>query len=410
MSALYLLFSWRYFKAKKSTNAINVIAWISTLAIAVGAAALVLILSVFNGFENLVKTLYSTFYTDLKVVPASGKVLVLTPEMLARIRSTRGVAAFACVAEEKAILQNADFQSTQVFLKGVDNAYANITGIKDHLIRGQFDLGTVDTPLLVMGSGVESALGLLSDRSMYPVTAYLPRRGVAAGSDPLQAISEGNITPVGTFAIQQDFDDKYVITNIGTVKTLLGLAPDEYSSLEIKAANPEYLAPVQQKLQSMLGKSMVVLTRYEQNQGLYRVMRIEKWFIFAVLILILSVAAFNMVGALTMLVLEKQKDIQVLKAMGAQDAFIRKVFLGEGMVLACLGTMLGVGCALVLCWLQVHFKLIPLEGGSFVIDYYPVKVLASDIAVVVGSIFIVASLASWYPARKASMEKVDLRS
>lgn len=407
---MYLLFSWRYFKAKKSTNAINVIAWISTLAIAVGAAALVLILSVFNGFENLVKTLYSSFYTDLKVIPASGKVLVLTPEMLARIRGTAGVAAFSCVAEEKAILQNADFQTTQVFLKGVDDTYADITGIRDHLIRGHFDLGTVDTPFLVMGSGVEAALGVLSDRSVYPVTAYLPRRGVPSGSDPLQAISEGNITPVGTFAIQQEFDDKYVITNIGTVKTLLGLAPNQYSALEVKTSNPEGLIPLQKELQSMLGKGMVVQTRYEQNQSLYKVMGIEKWFIFAVLILILSVAAFNIVGALTMLVLEKQKDIQVLKAMGATDAFIRKVFLGEGMVLAGLGTLLGVGCALTLCWLQIHYKLIPLEGGSFVIDYYPVKVLASDIFIVVGSIFVVASLASWYPARKASLERVDLRS
>ncbi|TDW99410.1 FtsX-like permease family protein [Dinghuibacter silviterrae] len=407
---MYLLFSWRYFKAKKSTNAINVIAWISTLAIAVGAAALVLILSVFNGFEHLVKTLYSSFYTDLKVIPATGKVLVLTPEMLQRIRGTAGVATFSCVAEEKAILQNADYQSTQVFLKGVDDTYSDITGIKDHLIRGHFDLGNVDTPFLVMGSGVEAALGVLSDRTVYPVTAYLPRRGAEAGPDPLQAISEGNITPVGTFAIQQDFDDKYVITNIGTVKSLLGFGPDEYSALELKTSQPENLPGVQQRLQTLLGKEAVVQTRYEQNQGLYRVMSIEKWFIFAVLILILSVAAFNMVGALTMLVLEKQKDIQVLKALGAQDSFIRKIFLGEGMVLAGLGTMLGVGCALILCWAQVRYKLIPLQGGSFVIDYYPVKVLPSDIAIVVGSIFIVASLASWYPARKASHEKVDLRS
>ncbi|HTJ10736.1 MAG TPA: FtsX-like permease family protein [Dinghuibacter sp.] len=408
---MHWLFSWRYFKAKKSTNAINIIAWISTLAIAVGAAALVLILSVFNGFENLVKTLYSSFYTDLKVIPASGKVLVLTPEMLAKIRGTTGVADMSCIAEEKAILQNADYQTTQVFLMGVDKGFAGITGVRDHIVRGHFDLGTADTPYLVMGSGVEAALGLLSDRTVYPVTAYLPRRGVVSdAADPLQSISEGNITPVGTFAIQQDFDDKYVITNIGLVKSLLGLKPDEYSSLELKASNPDGLVALQQRLQSLLGQDAIVQTRYEQNQGLYRVMRIEKWVIFAVLILILSVAAFNMVGALTMLVLEKQKDIQVLKALGASDMFVQRIFLGEGMVLAGLGTFFGVGFALLLCWAQMRWKLIPLSGGSFVIDYYPVKVLASDILIVMGSIFIVASLASWYPARKAAQERIDLRS
>jgi lipoprotein-releasing system permease protein len=282
--------------------------------------------------------------------------------------------------------------------------------IKDHLIRGHFDLGNADTPHLILGSGVEAALGLLSDRSVYAVTAYLPRRGVAPEADPLQAISQGNITPVGTFAIQQDFDDKYAITNIATVKGLLGLGPDEYSALEASVTNPDALIATQQRIQSLLGKGVTVQTRYEQNQSLYHVMSLEKWIIFAILILILSIAAFNMVGALTMLVLEKQKDVQVLKAMGAPDSFILRIFLGEGMVLAGIGTLLGVSCALVMCWAQVRYKLIPLEGGSFVIDYYPVHVLFSDIAVVVGSIFVVASLASWYPARRAAAQRVDLRS
>jgi lipoprotein-releasing system permease protein len=418
---LYLLFSWRYFKAKKSTNAINIIAWISTLAIAVGAASLVSILSVFNGFEGLVKSLYSSFYTDLKIVPQSGKVLVLTAAELAKLRGTANVADLSCVAEEKAILQNADSQSTSVFLMGVDGKFAFITGVKDHIVRGHYNLGTVDTPYLVMGSGVEGALGILSDRPVYPVTAYLPKRvaagagggspgGASVADNPLESISEGNIMPAGTFAIQQDFDDKYVITNIGTVKVLLGLKQDEYSAIELRILHPDLLAETQKTLQDMLGTHFVVLNRYEQNRSLYTVMRVEKWAIFAILILILSVAAFNMVGALTMLVLEKQKDIQVLKALGAEDGFIQRIFLGEGMVLAGLGTLLGVGSALLLCWLQVRYKLIPLAGGSFVIDYYPVKVLPSDIFVVVGSIFVVAALASWYPARKAGGQKIDLRS
>lgn len=406
---MYLLFSWRYFKAKKSTNAINIIAWISTLAIAVGAAALVSILSVFNGFESLVKSLYSSFYTDLKVVPKIGKVLVLSQAELDKLRGTRGISGISCIAEERAILQNADAQSTSVFLKGVDDNFARITGVKDHIVRGHYDLGTTDTPYLILGSGVEAALGLMTDRSVYPVTAYLPRRGVS-GTDPLGSISEGNITPVGTFAIQQDFDDKYAITNLGTVRSLLGLKPDEYTAIELKVSNPDLLPELQQTLEHLLGPGVTVLTRYEQNRSLYTVMRVEKWAIFAILILILSVAAFNMVGALTMLVLEKQKDIQVLKALGAEDGFIQRIFLGEGMVLAGLGTLLGVGSALLLCWLQVTYKLIPLAGGSFVIDYYPVKVLPSDIFVVVGSIFVVAVLASWFPARKAGNQKVDLRS
>jgi lipoprotein-releasing system permease protein len=160
----------------------------------------------------------------------------------------------------------------------------------------------------------------------------------------------------------------------------------------------------------MLGKNFQVLTRYEQNRSLYTVMQVEKWVIYGILSLILVVAAFNMIGALTMLVMEKQKDIQVLKAMGANDARIQRIFLAEGMLIAMLGAGLGILLAVLLCWAQLQFQLVPLQGGSFVVSYYPVKVQWSDLLLVLGTVTVVALLASWFPARKAAMQRIELKS
>jgi len=407
---LNLLFAWRYFKSPKSTSAINIIAWVSMTAIVVGAGALIVVLSVFNGFEDLVKSLYSTFYTDLKILPASGKTLVMTQDQLNKLKSVGNVRAWTLVAEDKALLQNGETQSL-VNLKGVDANYTQVAGVQNYILTGKFELGTEDEPAIVLGAGVENALGLQSDRSVLPVTAYVFRRGGNINvADPLQSLSSANVASTGSFLIQQDFDNKYVLTNLPFIKSMLKWDPDEYSGVEIALNEPDDERKTQQQPQTLLGKDYKVLTRYEQNQSLYRVMQMEKWVIYAVLCLILVVAAFNMIGALTMLVMEKQKDIQVLKAMGANNRRIQRIFLGEGLLIAMLGAGVGTLLALLLCWAQLQFHLVPLEGGSFVVSYYPVKVQWGDLLLVLVTVIVVSLLASWLPARRAAMQRIELKS
>jgi lipoprotein-releasing system permease protein len=214
----------------------------------------------------------------------------------------------------------------------------------------------------------------------------------------------------GSFVIQQEFDNKYALTNLGFMKSMLALRDDEFSGVEIALRDPLQATQTQKQLENELGSQYLIQTRYEQNQSLYRVMHMEKWVIYAVLTMILVVAAFNMVGALTMLVLEKQKDIQVLKAMGANNQYVQNIFLSEGILLALLGGGLGIILAVIICWIQVRFKLVPLQGESFLISYYPVKLIPGDFLLVFLTIFLVAFFASWYPSRKAAGQAIELRS
>jgi lipoprotein-releasing system permease protein len=279
------------------------------------------------------------------------------------------------------------------------------------LVKGKFDLGTEDHPGAVLGSGIENALGIESDRSIQPMTVYLFKNGhVSEAADPIESLSTGNLAATGTFVIQQDFDNKYVITNLAFLKQELGLGPEQFSGIEIALHDPAQADLIKSKLSLLFGTSYLVQTRYEQNQSLYKVMRTEKWVIYAILTLILIVAAFNMVGALTMLVLEKKKDIQVLKAMGANNQLIQRIFLTEGLMLAAMGGCIGFFLAVSICWLQVKYKLVPLQGESFLIDYYPVKLVGTDFILVLFTILLVAVLASWFPSRKAAAEPIELRS
>jgi lipoprotein-releasing system permease protein len=404
---LNFLFAWRYFKSNKSTNAINVIAWISITAIAVGSAALIIVLSVFNGFEDLVKGLYADFYADMRIVPSRGKTFHLSSQQAQQIKNTKGVAIISYVAEEKAVLNGA--LQTIVSIKGVDENYTLINKINTpkHIPRGKFDLGTVADPKLVVGAGIENAAGIEVEKGMFPATIYLPNRNAAKliSDDGLNAFT---VLPTGTFMVQQDFDNKYVFSNLAFVKYMLNMKDDEFSALEMKvSADPDKVKKI---LQAQLGKDFLVETRYEQNRSLYAVMQVEKWVIYGILSLILVVAAFNMIGALTMLVLEKQKDIAVLKAMGANEQMVQRIFLSEGILLAALGGGAGIVLATIICWLQVKFKLLKLGGNTFIIDHYPVKMVASDYVLVIATVALIAILASWIPSRKASLQLFSLKS
>jgi len=406
---MYLTFAWRYFRAKKSANAINIIAWVTVAVIAFATCCQVLVLSVFNGFEDLVKSLYSSFYTDIKVLPATGKTFLLTAGQIASLKKFPSVENLSLVAEEKALLKNQDAQ-TVVYLKGVDDNYANVSGIAAKTNRGRYFTGTTDDPKLVAGSGIQNAVAINVNPALPsdPLTVILPKKN-SLNNDPLQSLSEGTLKASGVFTIQQEFDDRYAITNIGFIKQQMGFSDDEYSAVEIKLREKTIPEEEKNKLALLLGNGYKVQTKYEQNTSLYNTMKLEKWAIYAVLTLILIIAAFNMISALTMLVLEKKKDISVLQSMGVNKPGILKIFLSEGLLLGCIGTIAGISMATIICLLQVKFKLVKLQGGSFLLDYFPVKLIVTDFLLVALTATAIAFAAAWFPARKASSQHFELR-
>ncbi|MFM7645817.1 MAG: FtsX-like permease family protein [Sphingomonadales bacterium] len=406
---MYALFAWRYFKAKKSTQAINVIAWTSVGAIIIGTAALILVLSVFNGFEGMVKSLYSSFYPSWKLTPAKGRTLVLRDDQYHAMVGLPGVEAVSRVVEEKAMLQAGENQ-TMVQLKGVDDSYRRVSGVASQIINGEYRLGTDDQPQVVLGAGVAEALGVYADRNVVPLTVYLPQKTNSLQLDWTRDIRVGSLQTAGAFMIQQDFDNHYAIVPIGFMQASMGLAAADCSAVEIEVSANANEKTLRASLQRIAGTPWVVQDRYQQNQSLYAVMRTERWIVYAVLSLILVVAAFTMIGALSMLVLEKQKDISVLQALGTDRSGILRIFLSEGLLLAAVGAGAGMLLAATLGYLQIHYHLIPLQGGSFLIDYYPVAMRAGDFVLVGLTVVLIATLASWLPAYQASRTPFQLRT
>lgn len=406
---MVFLFAWRYFKAKKSTNAINVIAWISILAILIGTAALILVLSVFNGFEDLVKSLYSSFYADLKVSPVAAKTIMVSPGQLEKLKAIKGVNNFTLIVEEKALLQNGESQSV-VVVKGVDENYRYVSGVSDHLIKGEYELGTADAPALILGGGIENALGIEADRNIFGLRIYLPRKNQKGTEDFADNIRIDTIRSSASFVIQQDFDNKYGITNVDFMKRALRLADNEYTNVEIKLNDPAKVDDIKADVQKIFAAGYKVENRFQQNQNLYSVMNMERWVIYGVLSLILIVAAFTMISALRMLILEKEKDINVLYALGANKNFIQEIFLSEGLLLALIGGAIGMLLALVIALLQIRYHLIPLQGGSFLIDYFPVKLQWTNFLLVGVTVFVISLVASWLPSRKVIDQEFSLRS
>jgi lipoprotein-releasing system permease protein len=383
-------------------------------AIAVGTAALVIVLSVFNGFEGLVKSLYSSFYPSLKVVPEGGKTFLLTPLQLKQIAAVPGVAHYTEIIEEKAVLSYGGDQTIAV-MKGVDDNYLKVAGIQSKIIRGKFETGGDEGYKAVVGIGLETALGVDVEHSLVPVSVYVPRREGASSqgidlSLPEQALSNGVLYPVGTFAIQQDFDSKYVLTHIDFMRSLLSMAPGELSALEISITPGAKDEKLKAELQKLLGHQVRVQTRFEQNQTLYVIMQMEKWVVYIFLSFILVIAAFNMIGSLSMLVIEKRKDITILKAMGSPNNRILRIFLSEGLIIAGIGSLIGFSIALLFLVLQQQFGIVKLGGDSFLIDAFPVEMHLDDFLLVSGTVLVIGFLAGWYPAMRASAQPIDLKA
>jgi lipoprotein-releasing system permease protein len=396
---LHFLFAWRYFRGKYSFQAIQLIAWVSVFAIAIGTAALITILSVSNGFSEIVNGLYSDFYADLRVVPSTTKFVKLTHAQLSSVRQIPGVHYATGIVENKAILVR-DENQTVVFVKGVDSNYIHINKVNQYLKRGAFSLGNLDSPKLVIGIGVEENLLLYNAE----LGTQLELIAVGRSGKSLKSMDQLNhlvAVQSGAFSVQQEFDAQYVFTSNQFAQYLFDLDSNQYSGVELSIdLNKE--KSIVTAIQDILGPGFLVQNKYQQNADLYKIMQIEKWIIFAILALIMVVASFNLVGALTMLVLEKQKDIHVLHAMGATAGTIQKIFLSLSIVMAMTGAFIGGLIASCLIFLQTQFHFIQLQGVSFIIDYYPVKAIWTDYLAVISLVVLIALVAGWVPAKKAA--------
>lgn len=395
---MHFLFAWRYFRGKYSFQAIQLIAWVSVFAIAIGTAALLTILSVSNGFSEIVKGLYADFYADLRVLPKSAKFVAISSDQLNELHKIPGVYYVSGIVENKAILTHNERQAV-VFVKGVDANYEHINKVNQYLKRGQFSVGNLDTPKLVIGIGIEEHLSLFNS----DLGDSLELIAVGRSGKSLQSISQLNhllAVQSGAFSVQQEFDAQYVFTSNRFAQYLFDLDSNQYSGIELSIDLGQEKA-IKDAIRSKLGADFLVQNKYQQNADLYKIMQVEKWIIFAILAMIMVIASFNLVGALTMMVLEKQKDIHVLHAMGANAGTIQKIFLSLSIVMSLTGALIGGLFASCLIFLQSKFHFIQLQGASFVIDYYPVKALWTDYLAVGCLVVIIAIIAGWIPARKA---------
>lgn len=391
----------RYLFAKKSHNAINIISYISVGGVALGTMALIVVLSVFNGFDSIVRSLFNSFNPDLVITLKEGKTFIPDKEKFNEITRVKGVFDYSEVLEDRALVRY-DEKQTIATVKGVSSNFGNISGVDSMVREGEFLLEKDNQYFSVIGQGIAYFLNINVNIDLIyrrELGLYVPNRKSTNYNNPERDITRKFITPAGVFAIEQDFDSKYVIVPVDFARQLFGYEK-EVTSVEIKTdaeTNAKYL---QESIEKILGPEYAVKNRFQQNELFYKTMKGEKWAIFLILVFILAIASFNVIGSLTMLILEKKHDITILQSMGADMSLIKKIFQLEGWMISVIGTVIGLASGLVICFLQIKFELIKLQGsGSFVIDAYPVVIKISDVFAIFIAVVIISYFASWYPIR-----------
>lgn len=396
---LNLLFALRYLFQRKP-NLINIISFISMAGIAGMTAALVVILSVFNGFDVVIASMINKFDPDIKVEAKIGKTFISDSLKKQQILNLSGVKSVVETVEETALFQYNDRQYT-ARLKGVDSCYSSVSNLKQQIVMGKYELCDKDSqPRALLGAGVAVSLGVGSVNNYTYLKLLVPQRSETVSLNPDEAFRKGIILPGGVFDIHNDFDYKYVIVPESFASALLGFETNEVSSFEIAVNDYSKVDQTVNEIQSILGNDFSVKNRYRQQELLYKIMKSEKFAIFIMLAFILVIASFNIIGALTMLVIDKKQDIVTLYHLGADTSFIKKIFLMCGRLITLTGTLLGLILGIGLSLLQKYFGLLRFPDGSFVIDYYPVDIRLADILLVTITVLVIGFTACLYPVSK----------
>lgn len=389
----------RYLFAKKSRNAINVISGISSAGVTIGTMVLIIVLSVFNGLEEMVNSLFSTFDPDLEVRISKGKVFIPATDQLETLSEMEGIASYSMVLEENALLRYGEKQYIAT-VKGVNENYPDITGLDSVMWDGSFLLKAENgRPHAVVGLGVANNLGIgLS--FITPLIIYVPER-LGKVSNPANAFVRKVIFPSGIFSIEQEYDSRFIYVPIDIMRELL-MYRDEVSSLEIKFTEGTGAEDVQPAVEDLFGPEYTVRNKYQQQEIFYKVMKSERLAIFFILTFILIIASFNIIGSLTMLIIEKERDIGILRNLGANNMLIKKIFIFEGWMISVIGAVIGLLLGFIICWLQQEFGMVKLQGETLIMDAYPVTMKLNDFLAVLGTVLLIGYLAAWYPAHYMS--------
>lgn len=404
----FLLFkiALRYLKGKGSINAIPILSRISIAAIAVSSCAMLVLFSVFNGFSALIDDLYKSFYPEIIIKSTQGKFFDPNTKIINEISSIKGIQVISQVVEDNVLVNTENDDYLPITLKGVDSNYFKVNELKPYIIKGNDTLiSNNNLATAIIGQSILSYLGIDVDNVFSRVMVYYPQ--ISQQSQKNNLINSFNsllLKPNGAFAVQEEFDSKYVLVPIQSAEQLFNTG-SQISSLELKILNDFSGAKIQKQLQKILGEKFSVKTRFEQNKTVYMVAKTEKWAGFLILLFVLLIASFNMVGALSLLVLEKQKDMSILCTLGLLPQDLKKVLLIEGFLWSIIGGAIGIFVGILLCLGQKYFGWIKLQG-NFIIDIYPVAIQFIDILVVLITVITVGILTALYPSYKAS--KVNL--
>jgi len=394
---LSLYIAKRYLFAKKSRNAINVISAVSVAGVAVGTMALIIVLSVFNGLELLVTSIFNTFDPDLKITAAEGKTFVADTSKLKLLADVNGVSCYSLTIEENVLLKYADRQFVAT-IKGVDDSYISVTNIDSTMWEGEFMLkNEKGRPFAVPGIGIAQYLGIRVN-FITPLFIYVLRRTAESSLNPENAYNREYIYPSGIFQIEQSFDSKYIYVPLEFVRDLIE-NDNGTSSIEIGFSDDADARAVQKDVTAIFGEDFVVQNRFEQQELFYKVMHSERLAIFFILTLILIIASFNIIGSLTMLIIEKERDIEILKSLGADKKLIRKIFIFEGWLISIIGAVAGIIFGFFVCWLQQTYGIVKLQSDSLIMEAYPVVLKLKDFIIVPATVLLIGYWAAWYPVR-----------
>lgn len=367
----------RYLFAKKSHNVINIISLISAVGIGIGSMALIIILSVYNGFDTLIKSFYEEYQPDFIITPSTGKSFNANTVQFARIASLSGVEACTPVVEETVFALYGNRQSI-VSMKGVDTCYASISGISKNIVEGEFKtrFGTLNN--VILGRQLAQSLRLRV-RFVEPLELYFPERlGQISTINPTASLNSETLHPSGIISLNQEFDQSGIFVPISVARQLVSYSADEATSVEVylDAAN----LWIERQIEEILGDGFVVKNKYEQNDTLYKMMKSEKFAVYLILFFVIVIISVNIFGSLSMLLMDKKGDVQTYRSMGADSSLVNSIFVLQGWLISVIGTVAGVVLGLVLCFIQQHFKVISMPG-NYIIDSYPVDVHFTDVLI-----------------------------
>jgi len=397
---LSLFIARRYFLSKRKKNFINIISILSMVGIAFSTAALVIVLSVFNGLEGLLSELYNSFDPEIKVEAKKGKSFEITPELLSKVKSIDNVQTVTDVIEDYAYLRYHDADMI-VTVKGVNDNFLHQHRLDDHIISGELKLKDSLGSYAIIGSGIQYALSIPAKESIYPLQVLYIKKTATSTIDPAKLYSLRSIQPGAVFKIEKNYDENYVILPLDFVSDLMEYK-NKRTSLEVKTTSGSDINHVKTLIQKQLGENFLVMTNQEQHKDLFRLVKMEKLFTFLALSVLIIVASINIFFSLMMLAIDKKKDISILSAVGASTSLIKNIFLTEGALIAFTGALLGLFLGGIICWAQDQFGLVGMGMENAIVSAYPVEMRWMDFVAVSLVIVSIAFLISFYPARLAA--------